>query len=603
MLTRKDIFPEDHLPATAALQARGRELARIHRVTPGPFLKENGVASEAAFKRRESAAGRIMLHAQIGFRDIEKSRRAWGEIYEACHRKGVRIDRYGISLDWAMGLPPGQRQAAVKGTGILLSRPEDFVRLTEVAPVAPHFGDFIMGFPAAVENTCAALAAGATAVGNLGQYFTFRLPNWDDDVATTTATVTALALLAAQEEEVLVHSNLDDGFAGLFTDLASVLGFVLIERAVIETLLGARLSHCWGHHFSDPERRLAFHLALSAVNPTPGTMIYGNTVSYRGETGANYASLANYLLVDVVGQTARPSGHAVNAVPVTENSRIPEIEEIIDVQLFAGRLAQSAPAWSKLVDIEKAAVVAEEISANGRRFRDNVMQGLAQAGVDTGEAVEMLLALKRLGPKRIEELWGAGQADRAAPRGRRPAVRAPFVEELDALAERHLDRVTSELRQRIGGLKPRVIVATSDVHEHGKMALEHVLRQLGADIVDGGVSIDPETLARAAVANGAEAVLLSTYNGIALDYYEIPQILPAGWISGAHRRPVEPGAERLKQQPAGRRFGRACGRRRHCLPRDRGCRPGLADDRRPAPLRHAQPPPLIRRSSTRQTGV
>lgn len=544
MLTRKDIFPEDHLPATAALQARGRELARIHRVTPGPFLKENGVASEAAFKRRESAAGRIMLHAQIGFRDIEKSRRAWGEIYEACHRKGVRIDRYGISLDWAMGLPPGQRQAAVKGTGILLSRPEDFVRLTEVAPVAPHFGDFIMGFPAAVENTCAALAAGATAVGNLGQYFTFRLPNWDDDVATTTATVTALALLAAQEEEVLVHSNLDDGFAGLFTDLASVLGFVLIERAVIKTLLGARLSHCWGHHFSDPERRLAFHLALSAVNPTPGTMIYGNTVSYRGETGANYASLANYLLVDVVGQTARPSGHAVNAVPVTENSRIPEIEEIIDVQLFAGRLAQSAPAWSKLVDIEKAAVVAEEISANGRRFRDNVMQGLAQAGVDTGEAVEMLLALKRLGPKRIEELWGAGQADRAAPRGRRPAVRAPFVEELDALAERHLDRVTSELRQRIGGLKPRVIVATSDVHEHGKMALEHVLRQLGADIVDGGVSIDPETLARAAVANGAEAVLLSTYNGIALDYYEsLKSCLPDGF-------PVLIGG-RLNQVPSG----------------------------------------------------
>jgi hypothetical protein len=237
----------------------------------------------------------------IGFRDLEKSRRAWGEIYEAC-RKGVRIDRYGISLDWAW-VTPGQRQAAVKGTGILLSRPEDFVRLTEVAPVAPHFGDFIMGFPAAVENTCAALAAGATAVGNLGQYFTFRLPNWDDDVATTTATVTALALLAAQEEEVLVHSNLDDGFSGLFTDLASVFGFVLIERAVIETLLGARLSHCWGHHFSDPERRLAFHLALSAVNPTPGTMIYGNTVSYRGETGATP-------LVDggPNGQTVRPCG-------------------------------------------------------------------------------------------------------------------------------------------------------------------------------------------------------------------------------------------------------------------------------------------------------
>lgn len=545
MLTRKDIFPEDRLPSTPELQARGRDLAQTHRVTPGPFLKENAVPSEAAYKRRESAAGRIMQHAQIGFRDLEKSRRAWGEIHEACHRKGVRVDRYGITLDWAMGLPAKERQVAVKGTGILLSQPEEFVRLTEVAPVAPHFGDFIMGFPAAVENTCAALAAGATSIGNLGQYFTFRLPNWDDDIATTTATVTALALLAAQDEEVLIHSNLDDGFAGLFTDLASVLGFVLIEKEVIEGLLGANLSHCWGHHFSDPQRRLAFHLALSAVNPTPGTMVYGNTVSYRGEVGANFASLANYLLVDVIGQTARPSGHAVNPVPVTENSRIPEIDEIIDVQLFAGRLAQqSAPTWSRLVDIDKATTVAEEISANGRRFRDNVMQGLGQAGIDTGDAVEMLLALKRLGPKRIEELWGAGEADTAAPRGRRPAVRAPFVEELDELADRHLDRVADSLRQRIGGLRPRVIVATSDVHEHGKMALEQVLRQLGADIVDGGVSTDPETLARAAVANEAEAVLLSTYNGIALDYFEsLKSCLPDGF-------PVLIGG-RLNQVPSG----------------------------------------------------
>ena len=73
-------------------------------------------------------------------------------------------------------------------------------------------------------------------------------------------------------------------------------------------------------------------------------------------------------------------------------------------------------------------------------------------------------------------------------------------------------------------------MASSDVHEHGKRALEQVLRQLGAEIVDGGVSTDPEALARAAVANAAEAVLLSTYNGIALDYFEsLKSRLPDGF--------------------------------------------------------------------------
>ena len=276
-----------------------------------------------------------------------------------------------------------------------------------------------MGFPAAVENTCAALAAGATSVGNLGQYFipAAQLGRRRRDHHAATA----LTLLAAQEEEVLVHSNLDDGFAGLFTDLASVLGFVLIEKEIIE--------ECWvpifpllGPPFLDPQRRLAFHLALSADQSHArhhGLWQHGQ-LSRRGRR--HFASLANYLLVDVIGQSVKPSGHAINAVPVTENSRIPEIE-IIDVQLFAGRLAQAGPTWSKLVNVEQA-TVAEQIAA-ARRFRDNVVQGLAQAGVDTSSAVEMLLAMKRLGPKRIEELWGAGQADRNA-RGCRPAVRAPL---------------------------------------------------------------------------------------------------------------------------------------------------------------------------------
>ena len=92
-------------------------------------MKENAVVSEAAFKRREAAAGRIMQHAQIGYRDLEASRRAWGEIYETCDKAGVRVARYGITLDWTMGLsarPAGG--APSRGLGLLLDGPEDFVR-------------------------------------------------------------------------------------------------------------------------------------------------------------------------------------------------------------------------------------------------------------------------------------------------------------------------------------------------------------------------------------------------------------------------------------------------------------------------------------------
>src|SRR4029077_9698796 len=155
-------------------------------------------------------------------------------------------------------------------------------------------------------NTVAALAAGATSIGNLGQYFTFRLPGWSDDVGTTASTVEALALLAAQPVEILIHSNLDDGFAALFHDLCCSFGMVLLERHIVEDLIGGRVSHCYGPTFSEPLTRLAFHAALAATSPTPGTMIYGNTPLYQGSGSDNYAVLGGYLTVDAVGQRLRP---------------------------------------------------------------------------------------------------------------------------------------------------------------------------------------------------------------------------------------------------------------------------------------------------------
>ncbi|NND49414.1 MAG: hypothetical protein HKN60_04100 [Rhizobiales bacterium] len=176
MFERSQLLGEGQLPDAAGLVDAARSLARDWQVGPSAFLAEHGVASEAEFKRRAIAGGQICQHAQIGFRDPARTRRAWVEIYEACAARGAPLVRYGICLDWVMGLPRGKRETATRGTGLILAEPEDFAALANAAPVAPHFGDFIIGFPASVENTCAALAAGSTAIGNLGQYFTFRLP-------------------------------------------------------------------------------------------------------------------------------------------------------------------------------------------------------------------------------------------------------------------------------------------------------------------------------------------------------------------------------------------------------------------------------------------
>ena len=495
----------------ADLLADGRAAARDWRLGTCRFLAETGMPSEAAWKRKAAAEKRVMQHAHIGFRSVDRTVEAIGEVHGRCRQAGVTVDRFGITLDWSMGYPQAMRAGASRGTGIVLTGPEDFARITNAAPAAAHFGDFMLGLPGALENTRAAIAAGATAIGNLGQYFTFRLPYWDDDVATTEATVTALGLIAAQPAEILVHSNLDDGFAGLFVDMACALGMVLVEKHIIERLIGARLGHCYGHHFSDPLSRAAFHAALVQVSDTPGTMIFGNTVSYQSTPAANYASLASYLMADVLAVGRWPSGHAVNPVPVTENQRIPDVDEIIDAQSFAHRLAEQAPFYDGLLDWAKIEAMASVLVEGGRRFADAVLLGLAERGVPTEDPAALMLGIRRMGPRRMEALFGPGAR---GERGRTPLIHAEWARELNHKAASWVSAQTP-----LAGARPLAIcIGTTDVHEHGKYLVEKALDGLGITVADAGVVVDPEALVDRAVEAGADAIAVSTYNGVALRY-------------------------------------------------------------------------------------
>ena len=72
---RHEVFGGEDLPDAGELVAEGRDLARTVSVGSCPFLREFGVASEADYKRRCVQSGRLMLHGQIGYRSLEKSRR------------------------------------------------------------------------------------------------------------------------------------------------------------------------------------------------------------------------------------------------------------------------------------------------------------------------------------------------------------------------------------------------------------------------------------------------------------------------------------------------------------------------------------------------
>ena len=514
-LHRKHIFSETVLPDIEAIRDEALSIGTISGNCA--FLEHYNVESEYDYKKTQISQNRVMLHAQIGYRSLERSQTAYSSIYNQLQDKHCNVDRYGICLDWSMGYPEEQRLKFSRGTGLILQHIEEYQALTESAPVAPHFGDFVMGMPAAMENTIAALHAGSTSIGNLGQFFTFRLPGWNDDQVIAEQTVKAILLCANQSRKILIHSNLDDGFAALFTDIACALGAVLLEQYIVDDLLGGNVSHCYGHTYSEPLARLAFQRGLASVSRTPGTMVYGNTTIYGDDLTMNYANLGSYLLVDALAQQTRPTGHALNPVPVTEAQRIPSIDEIIDAHLFANQLIKNAAGYAPLFDCESSESIADELVEGATRFKNNVISGLDAAGVDTNNALELLLALRRIGARRLEHEFAPGRSELDGPY--EPIFEASALREINKNAQTVAENTEKTKVNKIIQFGHKVCVATTDVHEYGKLLVMKSLEELEVNTEDGGVCTDAEELIQTVIRTHCTAIAISTYNGVALSYF------------------------------------------------------------------------------------
>ncbi len=521
-IDRTELLPESNLPTGAELLCAGKQLATDWHVGSSPFQREVGFKNEIDYKREVMQSGRIMQHAHLGFRELSHTVEAIQQVYGTCANRGAQIDRFGMCLDWSMGYPRDERATKPRGTGILLQDADAFASLTQASPAAMHFGDFMLGFPAALENTCAALAAGATTIGNLGQYFTFRLPGYDNDVETTQNTVKALGLIAAQQVPVLVHSNLDDGYAAVFEDLSCALGQALLEKHIVTNLIGAPYAVCYGHHFTEPLTRIAFQRALAEISDgVPGSQVYGATVLYKGNHAENYAGLSAYLLSDIVAQKLLPTGHALNPVPVSENERIPDVSEICNAQCHLSRLTELADGYVPLFDMNEIDKTCKTLLQEGQRFADRVLTGLANGGIDTNDPFELLLALRRLGGRALEQQFGSGALREDAPGRRKPIVAATTFRELEEDAEAFIKTNAGQDLVALGKAPIRILTATTDVHEHGKMLLDIVFSRAGFSVEDGGVSSDADHIVTLAKEKAVDVIALSTYNGVALRYSKV----------------------------------------------------------------------------------
>jgi len=513
------LVPAD-LPDGAEVLREGVEHGRrIERAT-SLFCRDRGVRSEREFRERSRSQGRFMTSINIGLNTWADTREALGCIIDDARSRGVAPpDQFTLLAERRMGLPEAMRADAPQETGPCLWTEQDWWELTHSFPIQPGAEDNMIGGPGSVENVTRALQVGVTTVGVFSQYF-WRWPYWDDDVAQTVAVVKAVGALAAWAHEgTCWNSYIDDGYPGVFHDYANLVGWTMVERHVSEELLGVPYSASWGGLTSDPVLKTAVTLALHETNPhkVPPGFTHGDTIGNDADIEANYGTVgADVLFMKATDHRYR-IGSAVKAVPVTEAIRVPSWQEISAVHAVNRRLEAYVPAIEKTTDWASLEALRDVLVEGGGRFFQALMTGMASGGVNTQDPVEFMLVLKTLGAVRAEEFFGAGDLDSFYPRGRRPVFQTDLLRR--TLGER--DAVVSELSQsgRTETLKGlRIVVASTDVHELAVLLLCSALGAAGAEVVDFGISRDPEDIAKAVTETAAHAAAVTTHNGVARSF-------------------------------------------------------------------------------------
>ena len=501
------------LPDYLDLMTTARSAASQVTIGQSLFLKQQGYSSELDYKRQCIRDGRIMYHAHIGMNDMDLTSAALRSIHHRLDGQGFRMDRAGFALDRRMGLPSPLWAGTAAETGPMLESQRDWSALAQSAPIQPHLGDFMIGQPASFVNTLQALRIGCTTIGNLSQFFTFEAPGWGDRITTSVETLKAIALLAEfREQGCMLHSYLEDGYGALFKHCATVAAWAMLEYYLVEELIGAKLTHCIGGLTCDPVKRSGWVLALQKIHhgDLVGSMIYGDTISFSQDFDKNRAVTSEYLLWDILTQIYSPSGHAVLPLPVTEAIRIPSAEEIIEAQCFGRQIEQSARRLFPHVDFSKAEAFAERICRSGKTIFDNALAGLRDSGVDIRNPLQLLYVLKQMGPQTFEALFAAQITEQDSDLTDMYLLSKRVVDEHRALFD------SPELKAKIKG--KRLLLASTDVHEHAIGALAQLLGEAGAEVTNLGAEQSPDQILKILRSNSLDALLLSTHNGMALEY-------------------------------------------------------------------------------------
>ncbi len=514
----QSLIPEG-FPDGNDMVREGREMAKDIPWNKSRFLKETGYKSHLEYRKENLKNGKQTYQLLVGLSTLEEELDAIKKIDEFHKRTGFEVRSMQSIPSQLVGLDPKDWEGAPKPTSYLMEKEEDWLAHTEAAPVDCCWQDWHLASPNNLNETKYALEAGTSRLGCFST-FIWEYPGYNEEKKRFSDMFRTMGILAAKKDEGLdCVTYPEDGMPGFFMDVASYVGYEMIEHYIIEDLCGARMALSYGGLLSEIVPRMAFALAMQKLYGTPDhpfvTYYNGSTnEQWDHDIEANYGLGASEMLIEAIINLKYDMPTVINPVSVTEALRVPTLDELFNIVKCGIGVERKAKEWLDIIDFTKFEEMRDLLIEKGTKFYDNVMKGFEEAGVNIKDPLEMVMVLRRFDPVKFEQEFHPSIQEAGKFKPYVPTVLGRETMEMT-------ENIVKDLKEKgydsmVKGKK--IVCGSADGHSYGLMLIDNVWSDMNAEVVDCGTNMEPSFILDLYDEEDADAVCVSVHCGQTLDY-------------------------------------------------------------------------------------
>lgn len=508
------------MPDGRKLLEEGREMGKNIRVPRTKFLEKHGCKSYLEYRKKRLAEGKMTWQLLIGLATLEDEIEAIRKIdafNQRCAADGMEIAGVQSIPSQIVGLPHEYWDKFPKQTSYEMYDPDDWKAHTDAAPIQVAWQDFHLACPASLQTTINALEAGTDRLGCFSTLI-WDYTGYHEEEKRFSDMVRSLGILSTKKDlDIDVVTYPEDGIPGYFLDVVSWVGYMMVEHYICTELCDTLFSVSYGGLLTEIQPRMAFALAMHKLFSTPdhpGVVYFnGGTVDQLPhDVNCNFGTGVQEALIQALFNLKYNLPIIISPTSVTECLRTPSLDELIDIAAAGMRAESKAKEWLPLIDWTLIEEMSDQMVEKGTKFFHNVMTCFEQAGVDTKDPLQMILMLRHFNPVKFEQAFHPSIQEYGYFRPYCPS-------QLGRQTMQMKDDIVADLKNkgiRLNGQK--IVCVSADGHSYGLMLIDNVYTETGAQVINGGVDVEPASALDLADEEGASIICISTHCGQCLSY-------------------------------------------------------------------------------------